>query len=104
MDTSYSPVDPYFYEIIEKERSAREISLVHYFDSANKLEDARGKIDTVIASEKNEMLLLLESGESIRLDRIITINGKPGPAYDEYDSYANACLDCRGEPDQSDQD
>jgi hypothetical protein len=32
----------------------------------------------------------------IRLDRIIVFNGKPGPAYDEYDSYALACLDCTG--------
>jgi len=25
-----------------------------------------------------------------------TINGKPGPAYDEYDRYGLACLDCGG--------
>jgi len=35
-------------------------------------------------------------GEQVRLDCIITINGKPGPAFDEYDSYANACLSCQG--------
>jgi hypothetical protein len=35
-------------------------------------------------------------GEQVRLDRIITINGKPGPAFDEYDNYANACLSCQG--------
>jgi hypothetical protein len=99
MDTRYTPVDPYFYEVIEKEKKARDNAIVNYFGQANNLEDARGKINMVITVNNHEMFLLMESGKKIRLDRIITINGKAGPAYDEYDSYANACLDCRGEPD-----
>ena len=37
-----------------------------------------------------------ESHAMIRIDRIITLFGKPGAAYDEYDAFANACMDCSG--------
>jgi hypothetical protein len=39
--------------------------------------------------------MILSDDDYVRLDRIITINGKPGPAFDEYDNYANGCLSCK---------
>jgi hypothetical protein len=42
------------------------------------------------------MFILLDSGTRIRIDRIITLFGKPGAAYDKYDAFANACMDCMG--------
>jgi hypothetical protein len=38
----------------------------------------------------------MEPEMRIRVDRIITVFGKPGAAFDEYDAYANACLSCTG--------
>jgi hypothetical protein len=43
-----------------------------------------------------EQFLSFENGQKVRVDRVITINGIPGPAYDEYDGFALACLDCKG--------
>ena len=41
------------------------------------------------------VFLLFDKRDRVRLDRIIVINGIPGPAYDEYDSYALAPLTCQ---------
>ncbi|HEY1025902.1 MAG TPA: hypothetical protein VGE26_12100 [Sphingobacteriaceae bacterium] len=38
----------------------------------------------------------LDDNSRVRIDRIITLFGKPGAAYDEYDAYANGCLNCAG--------
>ncbi|HKG08696.1 MAG TPA: hypothetical protein VKB19_19660 [Pedobacter sp.] len=48
------------------------------------------------------VFILLEPESKIRIDRIITIFGKPGAAYDEYDGYASSCMSCLGgyEPDE----
>ncbi len=40
------------------------------------------------------MFITLDSGAQIRIDRIITLFGKPGAAFDEYDAFANQCLSC----------
>jgi hypothetical protein len=42
------------------------------------------------------MYLNVSPEKQIRIDRIITLFGKPGAAYDEYDSFANQCLACTG--------
>lgn len=38
--------------------------------------------------------ITLDTGSAIRIDRIITLYGKPGAAFDEYDRFANECLSC----------
>ena len=93
--TDYIPVDPDFYDIIEDQQKLDGLSLVHYFGKGIDIEDARGRISGIITNEKHEEFLFIDQDKKIRLDRIITINGKPGPAFDEYDSYARACMDCR---------
>lgn len=47
---------------------------------------------------------MLDNNEHIRIDRIITLFGKPGAAYDEYDAFANACLNCAGPHGAKDED
>ena len=96
MNTRYVPVDPDYYEMIEKEKAEKETAVVHYFKSEKSLGEEKGKIKGVKKNHNNEDFLLLENGKGIRIDRIIVLNGKPGPAYDEYDAYALACLDCMG--------
>ncbi len=94
MYKEYSPIDPDYYEIIEKEISKKGISVVNYFGSDNEIEDAKGNLKEVLFIKHYESFLVFETGEQVRLDRLITLNGIPGPAYDEYDGYALACLDC----------
>lgn len=90
------PIDPDFYDVIESIRNKNAPIKIHYFGKKNELCDAHGKIMGATINEKHEEHLVMNSGEQVRLDRIITLNGRPGPAYDEYDSYGLACLDCSG--------
>ena len=96
METRYIPVDPDYHEMIESEKAKDEVAVVHYFQKENALGEEKSKIKGFTKNHRNEEFLLLENGKGIRVDRIIVINGKPGPAYDEYDAYALACLDCMG--------
>lgn len=96
MYNEYTPIDPDFYEVIEMVKNKKAPVLIHYFNPENELADAKGLINGVGINKKHEEFLTLESGDKVRLDRLITLNGRPGPAYGEYDSYALACLECTG--------
>ncbi len=96
MKTIFSPVYPVFYEIISEEKE-KKFSRIIYFGDENALEEVKGKITGLATRDADEEYLLFGSGEEVRIDRIITINGKVGPAYDEYDAYALACLNCNVE-------
>ncbi|WP_016776574.1 hypothetical protein [Anaerophaga thermohalophila] len=93
--SKYLPVDPDFNDIIEELAKNKGELNVFFFLPENTLEQAKGEYKGIYKSEEGEFLTL-KNGEQVRLDRIITINGKPGPAFDEYDNYANACLSCQG--------
>ena len=94
MYKEFSPIDPDFYDIIETEISKGGIFVLNYFGPDKEIEDVKGKIKEVFFIKHYESFLVFETGEKVRLDRLITLNGIPGPAYDEYDSYALACLEC----------
>lgn len=96
MSEKFLPVAPEYIEQIEKAISKNDTASVNYFENEVNFENIKGKIIRVATNKNNEEFLLFENGFKIRVDRIITINGKPGPAYDEYDSFALACLDCTG--------
>ncbi len=95
LEPSFTPVNPVYLDVIESEKE-KAYTKVFYFGTGTDLEEASGKITGIENTPENEEYLCFDSGDRARLDRIITINGKPGPAYDEYDRYALACLDCSG--------
>ncbi len=90
------PVDPEYFELFEREME-KEASRVIYFAFSDEpeLEESRGKIIKIAKKNSEGYHLFFEEGDEIRLDRIVVINGIPGPAYDEYDSYALAPLTCK---------
>jgi hypothetical protein len=96
MKTAFSPVYPEFYEIISEEQG-KGIGRAIYFGDQNEIEEANGKITGLAIRDAHEEYLLFDSGEEARIDRIIVLNGKPDPAYDEYDAFALACLSCNYE-------
>jgi hypothetical protein len=100
MDTSYTPVAYVHREVIEEEIAKNTRGKIFYFGAGSTVESAEGEI--IRFEEANDGLFITMDPEArIRIDRIITLFGKPGAAYDEYDAYANACMDCTGgvEPD-----
>ncbi|MGQ1948534.1 hypothetical protein ACT3CD_15680 [Geofilum sp. OHC36d9] len=88
----YLPVSPAFFEIADS--LMQQVVRVVYFGDNQSLEESNGRFAGILKNNKGEFLAI-ESDENVRIDRVITINGKPGPAFDEYDAYANACLSCQ---------
>ena len=91
---SYLQIDPDFYDIIQAHFVKSERFKVFFFAPDMEIQESKGKFIKILADEGGEYLII-ENAKAVRLDRIITINGRPGPAFDEYDAYANACLSCR---------
>lgn len=94
MKPSYLPIDPDFFDLFEDEIKKDSTRIV-YFGQGTNLEEVSGKIDSIINKNGNEYFIKFLSGEEVRVDRIIVYNGKPGPAFDEYDAYALECLTCK---------
>jgi hypothetical protein len=95
MEKEYSFINPQYDDIFAQEQK-KEIVRIFYFGNGADLEEAKGKITERFTNSQNEDFLVFDSGDRVRVDRVITINGIPGPAYDEYDRYGLACLDCSG--------
>ena len=96
MKPKYMSIDPYYFELFEQERGKNDTRVIYFaFASEPELEESRGKIIMVDDKGREGHFLHFENGDRVRLDRIVVINGIPGPAYDEYDSYALAPLTCQ---------
>ena len=96
MDNSYLPVQYVYREIIADAIGENRSGKVFYFSADGVIECAGGRIVSLDEIEDMGEFIILDPEAHIRIDRIITLFGKPGPAYDEYDAYANACLSCTG--------
>lgn len=93
MKTDFTPVHPVYYEVFSEEQD-KSFCKVYYFGIGTNVEEAKGKITKLVKKGSIEEYLVFDTGDEVRIDRIISLNGKPGPAYDEYDAYSLACLDC----------
>jgi hypothetical protein len=96
METSYTPVQYVFREVIQEEIEKRTRGKVFHFLNDNTVESSEGKIIRMEEVPGKGIFILMEPEQQIRIDRIITLFGKPGAAFDEYDAYANACMNCTG--------
>lgn len=93
---SYLPVAWEYREIIEEQINKKSKGKVFYFGEDNKVEETQGTVVEMTEEKGAGMFIIMDTGFRIRIDRIITLFGKIGAAYDEYDAYANACMDCMG--------
>lgn len=101
--SAYLPIDPDFFALFDEEMKKDSVK-VFYFDERQypELKESQGKAIQIVNKEKSGQFMLFENGDEVRLDRIIVYNGKPGPAYDEYDAYALAPLTCKAGYDDDD--
>lgn len=95
-ENSYLPVAWEYREVIEEQINKKSSGKIFYFDEANKVEETTGAVVEMIEEKSAGVFIVMDRGLRIRIDRIITLFGKIGAAYDEYDAYANACMDCTG--------
>jgi hypothetical protein len=94
MDTSYTPVSYDFREVIMEQMDKQTSGKVFYWNADQVVDEAIGRIVKFEDIPGKGMFIVLDSGAQVRIDRIITLYGKPGAAFDEYDSFANQCLAC----------
>lgn len=97
---SYMPIVLDFYDIVESISKGNKIFKVFYFDPEMEIQESKGIYTGIVKSGEGEYLDI-KNANNVRLDRIISINGKPGPAFDEYDACANACLSCQAGYDEN---
>lgn len=96
MSTPYSPIPYVFREVIQEEIEKQSQGKVFFFDDDNAVNSVEGKLTGVAEVPGEGDFIFLEPDARVRIDRIITLFGKPGAAFDEYDAYANQCLACTG--------
>ena len=93
---SYTPVQYIFREVIVEEIGKQSEGKIFFFDDNDIVDSTEGKLLKMEEVEQKGIFLHIEPEKRIRIDRIITLFGKPGAAFDEYDAYANQCLSCTG--------
>ncbi len=96
METSYSPVEYVYREVIEDEIVKHTSGKIFYFNSDHVVDSIEGRIVKMEEINSKGLFIKLDPEAHLRIDRIITLFGKPGAAFDEYDAYANQCLSCTG--------
>jgi hypothetical protein len=96
MATSFTPVQYVFREVIEEELKKGSEGKVFYFDENDVVDSFEGKLTDMKEIAGEGIFLYVVPEKRIRIDRIITLFGKPGAAFDEYDAFANQCLSCTG--------
>ncbi len=94
--SGYIPVDYTYREAVEEAILRQQNGRIFYFDDNQRLESADGRIVKLEETGQGWMLTL-HTGVQIKLHRLITLFGKPGPAYDEYDNYSIRCAECLDE-------
>ena len=96
METSYTPVQYVYREIIEEEIEKRTTGKIFYFNSDQVVDSIEGRVVKMEDINGKGVFITLDPEARLQIDRIITLFGKPGAAFDEYDAYANQCLSCTG--------
>lgn len=96
MTDSYTPVQYIFREVIAEEIGKQSEGKIFFFDDNDIVDSTEGKVLKMEEVEQEGIFVHIEPEKRIRIDRIITLFGKPGAAFDEYDAYANQCLSCTG--------
>ena len=99
---SYLPVAWEYREVIEEAIENQSTGKIFYFCREEGICEAAGQVVRLEEITKEGLFIVLDTDAKIRVDRIITLYGKPGAAYDEYSAYGNACMDCSGGDDSDD--
>jgi hypothetical protein len=96
MEKSFSPVQYEYREIIEEEIAKQTRGKVFFFNSDGRVDSLEGRVVKMEELPGKGLFITLDPEAVIRIDLIITLFGKPGAAFDEYESFGNQCFSCSG--------
>lgn len=91
---SYTPVAYEFREVLNEQILKATSGKVFFWSADEKVDEVQGSIVSVEERANEGLFALFADGDAIRIDRIITLFGKPGPGFEAYDAFANQCLSC----------
>ena len=85
-----SPTLPAEYRILLEQAIARpNRNQLHYFTEFREFQTTTAPMSGIVKADENEFVELT-SGDRIRLDRIISLDGKYFPGYEDYDEAIGA--------------
>jgi hypothetical protein len=93
-DNSYTPVAYEYREVIQELIEKKVSGKIFFWSFEQTIEEVVGQAVKLEELPGKGIFVRLDSGMEVRIDRIITIFGKPGAGFDAYDSFANQCLSC----------
>jgi hypothetical protein len=91
---SYTPVPYDFREVLDERIRQKATGKVFFWSEDEQVAELAGRIMEVEERSGEGLFAHFDSDTSVRLDRIITLFGRPGPGFEAYDSFANQCLSC----------
>jgi hypothetical protein len=90
----YLPVPYDFREVLSEQVSKGTTGKVFFWSASEQVDEQLGTIVAVEEKEGEGIFAAFHDGARVRIDRIITLFGKPGPGFEAYDAFANQCLAC----------
>ncbi|MGV3504856.1 MAG: hypothetical protein ACO1O1_14195 [Adhaeribacter sp.] len=78
---NYQPITPAFRQQIQDYLRRRKYIRIHYFNSFHEYLYSTAIIKEILDTAAGSFISL-SSGEEVRLDRIVRLDGKPAPGYD----------------------
>lgn len=91
---SYLPVAWEYQEIIKTLIQNKAQGKVFYFNTENTIDETVGQVMTLTGDSGAGLFVTMDNGVAVRIDRIITICGKLGAAYDEYNNFSVCGANC----------
>ena len=79
----YKPIDCNFYDILEALSTRKRYIRIQYFSALHEFQTVDALIKDLYIKDKFEYMLL-SNGDEIRLDRLVSVDGKyvPGKGFD----------------------
>ena len=77
---NYTPISCSFYDELEALATLKEMVVIEYYNDANLATNAVGRIVNLYTKQKQEFVEL-SNGITIRLDKLIAVNGKVAKNY-----------------------
>ncbi|WP_137759056.1 hypothetical protein [Pontibacter sp. SGAir0037] len=82
MSTTYKPIDAGFHEELKELVAKRAPARIQFFSDIREFFTRHATLKELLIRDEEEYLVLT-SGEEIRLDRIVRLDDRPAPGYDE---------------------
>ena len=87
---SYQPIDRTFYDTLAEAANARRFVRLEYLTDLSEFIKADVAIRRLLAQDDAEYLELA-TGETVRLDRVVSISGQLSPLFPGYANYSCDC-------------